>query len=124
MINGNNLIIILCIILIVLIYLYYKKHENYTIDSIDFSWRNGKVDGVTKWILVGEFPSLEGDGKRTITKEYTDPSLLKNYTNVSVNLLKDTLFDYKISSGNVKLTLYYNTKGVNNEAGYKEFTVN
>ena len=47
MINGNNLIIILCIILIVLIYLYYKKHENYTIDSIDFSWRNGKVDGVT-----------------------------------------------------------------------------
>ena len=124
MINGNNLIIILCIILIVLIYLYYKKHENYTIDSIDFSWRNGKVDGVTKWILVGEFPSLEGDGKRTITKEYTDPSLLKSYTNVSVNFLKDTLFDYKISSGNVKLTLYYNTKGVNNEAGYKEFTVN
>ena len=124
MINGNNLIIILCIILIVLIYLYYKKHENYTIDSIDFSWRNGKVDGVTKWILVGEFPSLEDGGKRTITKEYTDPSLLKNYTDVSVNFLKDTLFDYKISSGNVKLTLYYNTKGVNNEVGYKEFTVN
>ena len=124
MINGNNLIIILCIILIVLIYLYYKKHENYTIDSIDFSWRNGKVDGVTKWILVGEFPSLEDGGKRTITKEYTDPSLLTNYTDVSVNFLKDTLFDYKISSGNVKLTLYYNTKGVNNEVGYKEFTVN
>ena len=124
MINGNNLIIILCIILIVLIYLYYKKHENYTIDSIDFSWRNGKVDGVTKWILVGEFPSLEGDGKRTITKEYTDPSILTNYTDVSVNFLKDTLFDYKISSGNVKLTLYYNEKGVNNEVGYKEFTVN
>jgi len=124
MINGNNLIIILCIILIVLIYLYYKKHENYTIDSIDFSWRNGKVDGVTKWILVGEFPSLEDGGKRTITKEYTDPSLLKNYTDVSVNFLKDTLFDYKILSGNVKLTLYYNTKGVNNEVGYKEFTVN
>ena len=124
MINGNNLIIILCIILIVLIYLYYKKHENYTIDSIDFSWRNGKVDGVTKWILVGEFPSLEDGGKRTITKEYTDPSLLKNYTDVSVNFLKDTLFDYKISSGNVKLTLYYNEKGVNNEVGYKEFTVN
>lgn len=124
MINGNNLIIILCIILIVLIYLYYKKHENYTIDSIDFSWRNGKVDGVTKWILVGEFPSLEGDGKRTITKEYTDPSILTNYTDVSVNFLKDTLFDYKILSGNVKLTLYYNEKGVNNEVGYKEFTVN
>jgi hypothetical protein len=124
MINGNNLIIILCIILIVLIYLYYKKHENYTIDSIDFSWRNGKVDGVTKWILVGEFPSLEDGGKRTITKEYTDPSILTNYTDVSVNFLKDTLFDYKISSGNVKLTLYYNTKGVNNEVGYKEFTVN
>jgi len=124
MINGNNLIIILCIILIVLIYLYYKKRENYTIDSIDFSWRNGKVNGVTKWILVGEFPSLEGDGKRTITKEYTDTSLLKNYTDVSVNFLKDTLFDYKISSGNVKLTLYYNTKGVNNEVGYKEFLVN
>ena len=124
MINGNTLIIILCIIIIVLIYIHYKKTESYTIDSIDFSWRNGKVDGVTKWILIGEFPSLEGDGTRTITKEYTDPSLLKNYTDVSVNLLKDTLFDYKISSGKVKLTLYYNAKDVNNKIALKEFTVN
>ena len=124
MINGNTLIIILCIIIIVLIYIHYKKTESYTIESIDFSWRNGKVDGVTKWILIGEFPSLEGDGTRTITKEYTDPSLLKNYTDVSVNLLKDTLFDYKISSGKVKLTLYYNAKDVNNKIALKEFTVN
>ena len=91
MINGNTLIIILCIIIIVLIYIHYKKTESYTIDSIDFSWRNGMVDGVTKWILIGEFPSLEGDGTRTITKEYTDPSLLKNYTDVSVNFLMQTL---------------------------------
>ena len=124
MINGNTLIIILCIIIIVLIYIHYKKTESYTIGSIDFSWRNGMVDGVTKWILIGEFPSLEGDGTRTITKEYTDPSLLKNYTNVSVNLLKDTVFDYKISTGKVKLTLYYNAKDVNNKIAFKEFTVN
>ena len=124
MINGNTLIIILCIIIIVLIYIHYKKTESYTIDSIDFSWRNGMVDGVTKWILIGEFPSLEGDGTRTITKEYTDPSLLKNYTDVSVNLLKDTVFDYKISNGKVKLTLYYNAKDVNNKIAVKEFTVN
>ena len=124
MINGNTLIIILCIIIIVLIYIHYKKTESYTIGSIDFSWRNGMVDGVTKWILIGEFPSLEGDGTRTITKEYTDPSLLKNYTDVSVNLLKDTVFDYKISTGKVKLTLYYNAKDVNNKIAFKEFTVN
>ena len=124
MINGNTLIIILCIIIIVLIYIHYKKTESYTIDSIDFSWRNGMVDGVTKWILIGEFPSLEGDGTRTITKEYTDPSLLKNYTDVSVNFLKDTVFDYKISNGKVKLTLYYNAKNVNNKIALKEFTVN
>lgn len=124
MINGNTLIIILCIIIIVLIYIHYKKTESYTIESIDFSWRNGMVDGVTKWILIGEFPSLEGDGTRTITKEYTDPSLLKNYTDVSVNFLKDTVFDYKISNGKVKLTLYYNAKNVNNKIALKEFTVN
>jgi len=125
MINGNTLIIILCIIIIVLIYIHYKKTESYTLESIDFSWRNGKVDGVTKWILVGEFPSLEGDdGTRTITKEYTDPSVLKSYTDVSVNFLKDTVFDYKITSKNVKLTLYYNKKGINNKVGYKEFLVN
>ncbi len=124
MINGNTLIIILCIIIIVLIYIHYKKTESYTIESIDFSWRNGMVDSVTKWILIGEFPSLEGDGTRTITKEYTDPSLLKNYTDVSVNFLKDTVFDYKISNGKVKLTLYYNAKDVNNKIALKEFTVN
>jgi len=124
MINGNTLIIILCIIIIVLIYIHYKKTESYTLESIDFSWRNGKVDGVTKWILVGEFPSLEGDGTRTITKEYTDPSVLKSYTDVSVNFLKDTLFDYKISSGNIKLTLYYNKKGINNKVAVKEFALN
>jgi len=102
------MILILTIILFI-IYLIYSikpsKSEEYTLEGLKLSWANkASIEGiVTKWIVTLK----DSSGSVIHSYENSDAGNLKDFTDVSMNIVDKKEFDEKIIGDNT-LELYYN----------------
>ena len=102
------MILILAIILFI-IYLIYSikpsKSEEYTLEGLKLSWANkASIEGiVTKWIVTLK----DSSGSVIHSYENSDAGNLKDFTDVSMNIVDKKEFDEKIIGDNT-LELYYN----------------
>ena len=103
-----KMILILSIILFIIL-LWYKipnrKKEEYMIDNLRFSWKNGTSvkDIVSEWILV--IKDKNGDEIHRMVDKNEDH--FKDFTDVYVNIIDKKDFDERIIGDNI-VDLYYN----------------
>jgi len=102
------MILVLSIILFIIL-LWYKisncKKEEYVIDNLRFSWKNGASvkDLVSEWILV--IKDKNGDEIHRMVDKNEDH--FKDFTDVYVNIIDKKDFDERIIGDNI-VDLYYN----------------
>lgn len=116
------MILILTIILFI-IYLIYSikpsKSEEYTLEGLKLSWANkASIEGiVTKWIVTLK----DSSGSVIHSYENSDAGNLKDFTDVSMNIVDKKEFDEKIIGDNT-LELYYNETKDSNKLYTKTVT--
>lgn len=101
------MILLLAIILFIifLIYSIKPRGEGYTLEGLKLSWANkASIEGVvTKWIVTLK----DSSGSVIHTYENSDAGNLKDFTDVTMNIVNNKEFDEKIIGDNT-LELYYN----------------
>ena len=102
------MILILTIILFIIFLIYSirpRKSEEYTLEGLKLSWANKASieEVVTKWIVTLK----DSSGSVIHTYENSDAGNLKDFTDVSMNIVDKKEFDETII-GNNTLELYYN----------------
>lgn len=101
------MILVLAIILFIIFLFYSIKpgREEYTLEGLKLSWKNkASIEGVvTKWIVTLK----DSSGNVIHTYENNESKNLKNFTDVTMNIVDKKEFDDKII-GNNTLELYYN----------------
>lgn len=116
------MILVLAIILFI-IYLIYSinpgKSEEYTLEGLKLSWANkASIEGVvTKWIVTLK----DSSGNVIHTYENSDAGNLKDFTDVTMNIVDKKEFDDKIIGNNI-LELYYNETKDSNKLYTKTVT--
>ena len=113
---------LLAIILFIIFLIYSikpSKSEEYTLESLKLSWANkaGIEEVVTKWIVTLK----DSSGSVVHTYENSDAGNLKDFTDVSMNIVDKKEFDDKII-GNNTLELYYNETKDSNKLYTKTVT--
>jgi len=103
-----KMILILAIILFIIFLIYSIKpikSEGYTLEGLKLSWLNkAGIEGVvTKWIVTLK----DSAGSVVHTYENSDTGNLKDFTDVTMNIVDKKEFNDKII-GNNTLELYYN----------------
>ncbi|QOR60251.1 hypothetical protein [Bathycoccus sp. RCC716 virus 1] len=101
------MILVLAIILFIifLIYSIKPRREEYTLEGLKLSWKNkASIEGVvTKWIITLK----DSSGNVIHTYENNESKNLKNFTDVTMNIVDKKEFESSII-GNNTLELYYN----------------
>jgi len=101
------MIILLAIILFIifLIYSIKPKREEYTLEGLNLFWANkGGIEGVvTKWVVTLK----DSSGNVIHTYENNEPKNLKDFTDVTMNIINNKEFNKSII-GNNTLELYWN----------------
>jgi fibro-slime domain-containing protein len=102
------MILVLAIILFIIFLIYSirpRKSEEYTLEGLKLSWKNDASieGGVMKWIVTLK----DSSGSVIHSYENNESKNLKNFTDVSMNIVDKKEFDDKII-GNNTLELYYN----------------
>jgi hypothetical protein len=102
------MILVLAIILFIIFLIYSirpSKSEEYTLEGLKLSWVNkASIEGVvTKWIVTLK----DSSGSVIHTYENSDAGNLKDFTDVTMNIVNNKEFDEKIIGDNT-LELYYN----------------
>ena len=115
------MILVLAIILFIIFLFYSIKpgREEYTLEGLKLSWKNkASIEGVvTKWIVTLK----DSSGNVIHTYENSDAGNLKDFTDVSMNIVDKKEFDEKIIGDN-KLELYYNEVNSENKLYTKTVT--
>jgi len=99
------LLITIILFIIFLIYSIKPRSEGYTLEGLKLSWKNkASIEGnVTKWIVI-----LKDKSGTTIHEyENSDAGNLKDFTDVTMNIVDKKEFDNRIIGDNT-LELYYN----------------
>jgi len=99
------LLIAIILFIIFLIYSIKPRSEEYILEGLKLSWKNKMgIEGVVdKWIVI-----LKDKSGTTIHEyENSDAGNLKNYTDVTMNIVDNKEFDDRIIGDNT-LELYYN----------------
>src|SRR5210317_271659 len=99
------LLIAIILFIIFLIYSIKPRSEGYTLEGLKLSWKNkASIEGnVDKWIVV-----LKDKSDTTIHEyENSDAGNLKDFTDVTMNIVDKKEFDNRIIGDNT-LELYYN----------------
>ena len=116
--KHDRIVLFLVSLLLLSVVIYSVRgntKEGYpTFNKLDIKWKNRvNVEGiVTKWILVLKY----SDGSEIIKVEDSTPKNLKDFNDVSIELLKNTDVDKKIFTGTNKLYVYYNERSETNLA--------
>ena len=99
------LLIVIILFIIFLIYSIRPRSEGYTLEGLKLSWKNkASIEGnVTKWIVVLKDKS----GSKIHEYENSDAGNLKDFTDVTMNIVNKKEFDNRIIGDNT-LELYYN----------------
>lgn len=102
------MILVLAIILFIIFLIYSirpSKSEEYTLEGLKLSWANkSSIEGVvTKWIVTLK----DSSGSVIHSYENSDAGNLKDFTDVTMNIVDKKEFDEKIIGDNT-LELYYN----------------
>lgn len=102
------MILVLAIILFIIFLIYSirpSKSEEYTLEGLKLSWANkSSIEGVvTKWIVTLK----DSSGGVIHSYENSDAGNLKDFTDVTMNIVDKKEFDEKIIGDNT-LELYYN----------------
>jgi len=102
------MILVLAIILFIIFLIYSirpSKSEEYTLEGLKLSWTNkASIEGVvTKWIVTLK----DSSGSVIHTYENSDAGNLKDFTDVTMNIVNNKEFDENIIGDNT-LELYYN----------------
>ncbi len=116
------MILLLAIILFIIFLIYSikpSKSEEYTLEGLKLSWANkASIEGVvTKWIVTLK----DSSGSVIHTYENSDANNLKDFTDVTMNIVDKKEFDDKII-GNNTLELYYNETKDSNKLYMKTVT--
>ena len=115
------MILVLAIILFIifLIYSIKPRREEYTLEGLKLSWKNkASIEGVvTKWIVTLK----DSSGNVIHTYENNESKNLKNFTDVTMNIVNKKEFDDKIIGDNT-LELYYNEVKPDNKLYTKTVT--
>ena len=115
------MILLLAIILFIifLIYSIKPRREEYTLEGLKLSWKNkASIEGVvTKWIVTLK----DSSGNVIHTYENNESKNLKNFTDVTMNIVNKKEFDDKIIGDNT-LELYYNEVKPDNKLYTKTVT--
>lgn len=102
------MILVLAIILFIIFLIYSirpSRSEEYTLEGLKLSWANkASIEGVvTKWIVTLK----DSSGSVIHTYENSDAGNLKDFTDVTMNIVNNKEFDNRIIGDNT-LELYYN----------------
>jgi hypothetical protein len=102
------MILVLAIILFIIFLIYSirpSKSEEYTLEGLKLSWTNkASIEGsVTKWVVTLK----DSSGSVIHTYENSDAGNLKDFTDVTMNIVNNKEFDENIIGDNT-LELYYN----------------
>ena len=102
------MILVLAIILFIIFLIYSirpSKSEEYTLEGLKLSWANkSSIEGVvTKWVVTLK----DSSGSVIHSYENSDAGNLKDFTDVTMNIVDKKDFDEKIIGDNT-LELYYN----------------
>ena len=99
------LLFVIILFIIFLIYSIKPRSEGYTLEGLKLSWKNkASIEGVVnKWIVVLKDKS----GTKIHEYENSDAGNLKDFTDVTMNIVDKKEFDDKIIGDNT-LELYYN----------------
>ena len=115
------MILVLAIILFIifLIYSIKPRREEYTLEGLKLSWKNkASIEGVvTKWIVTLK----DSSGNVIHTYENNESKNLKNFTDVSMNIVDKKEFESSIIGDNT-LELYYNEVKSDNKLYTKTVT--
>ena len=115
------MILVLAIILFIIFLFYSIKpgREEYTLEGLKLSWKNkASIEGVvTKWIVTLK----DSSGNVIHTYENNESKNLKNFTDVTMNIVDKKEFDDKIIGDN-RLELYYNEVKPDNKLYTKTVT--
>ena len=114
--KHDRIVLFLVSLLLLSVVIYSVRgntKEGYpTFNKLDIKWKNRvNVEGiVTKWILDLKY----SEGSEIIKVEDSTPKNLKDFNDVSIELLKNTDVDKKIFTGTNKLYVYYNERSETN----------
>jgi hypothetical protein len=99
------LLIAIILFIIFLIYIIKPRSEGYTLEGLKLSWKNkASIEGIVdKWIVILKDKS----GTKIHEYENSDAGNLKDFTDVTMNIVDKKEFDEKIIGDNT-LELYYN----------------
>jgi hypothetical protein len=99
------LLIAIILFIIFLIYSIKPRSEEYTLEGLKLSWKNkASIEGIVdKWIVILKDKS----GTKIHEYENSDAGNLKDFTDVTMNIVDKKEFDDKIIGDNT-LELYYN----------------
>jgi len=116
------MILVLAIILFIIFLIYSirpGKSEEYTLEGLKLSWANkSSIEGiVTKWIVTLK----DSSGSVIHSYENSDTGNLKDFTDVTMNIVDKKEFDEKIIGDNT-LELYYNETKDSNKLYTKTVT--
>ena len=115
------MILVLAIILFIIFLIYSIKpgREEYTLEGLKLSWKNkASIEGVvTKWIVTLK----DSSGNVIHTYENNESKNLKNFTDVSMNIVNKKEFESSIIGDNT-LELYYNETKDSNKLYTKTVT--
>ena len=107
--HRSKIVLLVASIILFIILLWYKipncKKEEYVIDDLKFSWKNGASvnDIVSEWILV--IKDKNGDEIHRMVDKNEDH--FKDFTDVYLNIIDKKDFDERIIGDNI-VDLYYN----------------